>query len=133
MPDQFEAQSVLAVVERINRAWLDGRPADVNPYLHDSIVMVFPGFGGRITGREALVGGFVDFCSHAVVHDYRELDHHVDVVEGVAVVSYRYEMVYERSDARYRATGRDLWVLHGAAAEWVAVWRTMFDLNEVPA
>ena len=43
------------------------------------------------------------------------------------------EMLYERSAAQYRVTGRDLWVFAKKGAEWLAVWRTMLDLSETPA
>jgi hypothetical protein len=39
-------------------------------------------------------------------------------------------MVYERSDKSYHATGRDLWVFSENEGEWLAVWRTMLDLDE---
>jgi hypothetical protein len=29
--------------------------------------------------------------------------------------------------------GRDFWVFHREGAEWIAVWRTMFDLDEADA
>jgi hypothetical protein len=42
-------------------------------------------------------------------------------------------MVYERSGERYRATGRDLWVFGAQGNAWIAVWRTMLDMDEKPA
>ena len=44
-----------------------------------------------------------------------------------------YEMLYERSGKRSRATGRDLWVFVRQGGEWIAAWRTMLDLTEQPA
>jgi hypothetical protein len=55
------------------------------------------------------------------------------VVGDTGVVSFGYEMVYERSGKRNRATGRDLWVFVRQGGEWVAIWRTMLDLAEQPA
>jgi hypothetical protein len=71
--------------------------------------------------------------SHARVDDYRESNHHVDVVGDTAVVSFDYQMVYARSGERYRATDRDLWVFARHGGEWLAVWRTMLNLQEQPA
>ena len=120
-------------MRRINRAWLDGRPHDLVPLLHPDMVMVFPGFAGRGQGRDAIVAGFVDFCSNARVHSYHEGDVQVDVTGEAAVVSNTFEMVYDRSGERYCATGRDLWVFTKQDGEWVGAWRTMFDLAEKPA
>ena len=131
--------AVSAAIGRINRAWLERRPNDLVPLLHPEITMVFPGFAGRAQGREAIVAGFADFCRNATVHEYKEADHETDVIGDTAVTSFTYEMIYERSGERYRATGRDLWVFArssvggGGGGEWIAVWRTMLDLAEAPA
>ena len=122
-----------AAMDRINRAWLERRPADLPPLFHADVTMALPGFGGRVQGRDALMAGFEDFCRNAVVHDYRESNRGIDVVGDTAVVTFQYEMVYERLGQRYRVTGRDLWVFARQGGEWLAVWRTMLDMEERPA
>lgn len=117
-------------MQRINRAWLEKRPEDLAPLFDAEITFALPGFAGRVQGREALVAGFVDFCRNATVHEYREADFAADVIGDTAVVSFKYEMVYERSGNRYRATGRDLWVFRREGDGWIAVWRTMLDTAE---
>jgi len=133
MQSQTTRTAVSAAMQRINRTWLDGRPEDLVPLFHPDMTLVFPGFAGRAEGREAIVAGFVEFCRNATVHDYLEADHQADVVGDAAVASFAYEMVYERSGKRSRATGRDLWVFVRQGGEWVAIWRTMLDLAEQPA
>jgi len=132
MSDSAIQREVAAVLERINRAWLDRRPADLAAMFHPSLTMVFPGFGGRAIGREASISGFTDFCNHATVHEYIESGHQIDVIDNTAVATFVYEMVYERSGKRNRATGRDLWVFAKQQGEWLAIWRTMLDLAEQP-
>ena len=95
--------------------------------------MVFPGFVGRVQGRDALVAGFEDFRDNARLVDFRESEIDVDVAGHTAVVTFLYEMVYERSGQRYRATGRDMWIFERRGPEWLAVWRTMLDVQETPA
>jgi ketosteroid isomerase-like protein len=124
---------VLAAMARINKAWLERRLHELSPLLHPDITLVLPAFAGRAKGRDAIVAGFADFCESATVHNYREADHHADVIGDTGVVSFTYEMVYERSGEKSRATGRDLWVFARQADEWIAVWRTMLDLSEQPA
>jgi ketosteroid isomerase-like protein len=133
MADEPEHDDAAAVMRRINRAWLDGNVEDLVPMVHPQIVMVFPNFGRRVQGREQFLAGFRDFCQNAIIHEFREHEHQVDVAGDTAVVSFRYEMVYERSGKRNRSTGRDLWVFHKQGPGWVAVWRTMLDLQENPA
>ncbi len=133
MQTQTMQESVSAAMQRINRAWLDRRPDDLVPLLHPEMTLVFPGFAGRVEGRESIVAGFADFCGNATIREYREANHQAHVIGDTAVVSFTYEMVYERSGQRSRATGRDLWVFARQGGEWIAVWRTMLDLAEQPA
>ncbi len=125
--------SPAAVMRQINDAWLAGRVDDLAPFLHPEIAMVFPGWAGRGQGRDAFLAGFHDFCQNAKIHEFREEEHQVDIAGNTAVVTFRYEMLYERSGIRYRCSGRDLWVFEKHAGQWLAVWRTMLDTVENPA
>jgi hypothetical protein len=133
MADNAPRDQVSAAMRQINRVWLAGRVDDLVPLFHPEIVMVFPGFSGRVQGREGFLAGFSDFCQHARIHEFNETDHQVDVAGKTAVVSFRYEMVYERDAKRFRAVGRDLWVFEKQERDWIAVWRTMLEMEESPA
>jgi hypothetical protein len=128
----MDRDAVLDALQRINRTWLEGRPRDMAPLLHPDVVMVFPGFAGRAEGRDALIGGFVDFCDNAELHEYEESGHQIDVTGDTGVANYAFEMVYERSGVRSRSTGRDLWVFARQGGQWLAVWRAMLDIVERP-
>jgi len=41
-------EAVVGTVRRINRVWLEGQVEDLGPMIHPEIVMVFPGFAGRM-------------------------------------------------------------------------------------
>ena len=123
----------MEAMDRINQAWLENPPRDLYPLFHPEIVMVFPSMQGQVRGRDALVDSFVDFCENAQVSDYQERDHHVDVIGETGVASFRFSMVYERSGKRQRASGRDFWIFARQGGSWLAVWRTMFDVEEKPA
>ncbi|MGE3822267.1 MAG: nuclear transport factor 2 family protein [Isosphaeraceae bacterium] len=135
MSETTPLDEVAAVVERVKRSWLEGRPADLEALFHPRIVMALPGFGGKVAGREKLVAGFSDFCLNAKILEFTESDLQIDVVGNSAVATSVYDMIYEREGARHRATGRDLWVYGrtGAEGPWLAVWRTMLDSAEEPA
>src|SRR5205809_8068939 len=109
------------------------RVALVEPVAYQGAVMVFPGFAGRIQGRDAFIAGFRDFCENAIVHQFVQWGHQIDVAGETVVVNFGYEMFYERSAERYHATGRDLWVFAKHGTGWLAVWRTMLDVNETAA
>ena len=133
MSAESRREVAATTMRRINQAWLEGRVEDLAQWVHPEIVMVFPDFSGRIQGRDLFLAGFHDFCRNATIHEFHEHDQHVDLTDDTAVVTFRYEMVYERSAERYRATGRDLWVFQSRGGEWLAVWRTMLDLQETAA
>jgi uncharacterized protein (TIGR02246 family) len=120
MPDAQADEAVAATMKAINRAWLNGRPDELVPLFHPDVIMVFPGFAGRTAGRESVIAGFADFCSNAAVHEFHESDFQTDVVGDTAVAAFRYDMVYERSGEKYRATGRDLWVFGRDTGNWIA-------------
>jgi ketosteroid isomerase-like protein len=133
MTDEAERENAAAAMRRINRAWLDGKVEDLAPLVHPEIVMVFPGFTGRIQGREEFLAGFRDFCQNARIHEFQEHDYQVDIAGDTAVITFRYEMIYERSGERYHASGRDLWLFQDQANTWIAVWRAMLDIEEKAA
>jgi len=122
--------AVASVLDRINDAWTGGRPRDIGPVVHESIVMVLPDFQGRLEGRQTFVNGFVDFCEHARIVSFRQQDRQIDVVGSTAVVSFGFDILYERGGVKYRSTGRDFWVFEHAGETWLAVWRTMLDVQE---
>jgi uncharacterized protein (TIGR02246 family) len=130
---EADARAVADVLAQIDRAWLHGRPHDVAPLLHPAITMVLPGWAGRVEGRDANVAGFVDFCENAGVESYQPGEVQVDVAGETAVASFAFQMVYARDGARWRSTGRDLWVFERAGGQWLATWRTMLDVAEEPA
>ena len=133
MVDESKREDAATAMRQINRVWLDGQVQDLAPMVHSEIVMVFPDFAGRIQGREDFLAGFRDFIQNATIQEFREHDHQVDVAGDTAVVTFRYDMVYERSGERYRSTGRDLWVFQHQGLAWIAVWRTMLDMDESAA
>ena len=117
-------------MEAIKATWLENRPRDMLPYLHPDITLAFPGFGAMVRGRDLLVTTFVQFCNVARVVEYRESDLDVQVIGDTAVVTYRFDMIYEREKKREHSTGRDLWVFARHGDQWLAVWRTMLDVAE---
>ena len=127
-----EVASAAAVMRQINQAWQAGQLDQLASMLHGEIVMAPPGFDGRAQGRDAILAGFRDYCENATTLEFREHDLQTDVIGDVAIVTFRSNMVYERAGARSRAGGRNLWVFEKHSATWLAVWRTIFDMEEHP-
>jgi ketosteroid isomerase-like protein len=126
------SEAAWACVSEINGAWLSGFTERLAELFAPDVVMALPGFAGRVAGAAALIASFDDFSRSARVHRFDVVDRQVDVVRDSAVVSFAFDMDYERGGARYRSSGRDLWVLERSAEGWRALWRTMLELSELP-
>ncbi len=120
---------VHTVLASINAAWREGHPPSMREYLHPEIIMALPGFKESIHGREILVGSFEEFCKNARVVEYEESDEHIDVIEGCAIVTFKFRTLYERAAYRELSQGRDMWVFRQQQDRWIAVWRAMIELS----
>jgi uncharacterized protein (TIGR02246 family) len=125
-----DESAVRAVLSAINRAWRSGQPQSMAEHLDPEMTMVLLGFNGVVSGRSAFLAGFDEFCKNARVLEYLESDELIQVIGDCAFDSYRFDVLYERARYRERSRGRDLWVFKRAGDRWIAVWRTMFDLEE---
>src|ERR1700716_2308338 len=96
MVDESTREAAATAMRQINQAWLDGRVQDLASMVHSKIIMVVPDFAGRTQGRDEFLAGFRDFRQNATIHEFREYDHQVDVAGDTAVVTFRYDMLYER-------------------------------------
>jgi ketosteroid isomerase-like protein len=129
----MKSDDVAEALRKINRCWLEGRPHEMRQLLHPEICFLLPGGAGRISGQDAFITGFVDFCENARVVSFQEGEHQVDRFGDAAMATFHFEMVYERDGARYHTTGRDIWAFTHQSEHWLACWRTMVDVREEPA
>ena len=132
MGRESKHDAVAATMRRINQVWLDGHVEALAALVDPEIVMVPPGFSERTQGREGFLASFRDFCQSATIHQFHHYDERIDVAADTAVVTFRFDMIYQRSGESYYSTGRDLWVFQNRGGNWIAVWRTMLDLEERP-
>jgi ketosteroid isomerase-like protein len=123
---------VREAMENIQSAWRENRARDMIPHLHPDVVMALPGFAGVIKGRHILVTSFVEFSKSARVLQYGESNQNVEVVGDTAIVTFEFQMTYERGDYRGLSKGRDCWVFARDDDRWLAVWRTMMDVSDNP-
>ncbi len=119
------------VLSAINEAWRANTPLIMSQHLHPAVVMKFPGFSGEVVGRDALLASFVEFCTNARVLEYRENNEQISVIGDCAVASFQFEMLYKRAKYQEQSKGRDLWVFQRISGKWLAVWRTMMELEEI--
>lgn len=58
-------KEIRQVLNRINKAWLNGRPGELREYFHGDMVLVHPGLEGRAEGGETCVQSYKDFTGQA--------------------------------------------------------------------
>jgi ketosteroid isomerase-like protein len=126
--DESARAEIIGTIARINRAWRTGRVEEMVEAFHDDVVVVQPGFGTRVSGREACVGSYAEFAAAARVHAYDESEHAVDVWGDTAVATYRFRIEYEIEGKTYLETGQDLLVFIRTSDGWRVVWRTLAPL-----
>lgn len=124
---EIEVHGVLAA---INKAWRESQPMEMYEYLHPDITMALPGFKEKVVGRHTFLASFVEFCTNAQVIQYSESDESINVVGRVAIATTKFKMIYDRGQYRARSSGRDVWVFELTGDKWLAVWRTMIELEE---
>ncbi len=125
MTNEQVRDEVIETVRRINAAWLEGAPEDVEPFLHPDAVVVQPGFTVRSVGVHAAIDRYSEFRENATIRDFRESDHVVDTWEdATAVVTYRLELDYERDGETHHDVRTEIVVLMRAGDGWRATWRT---------
>jgi len=124
---EIQVHDVLAA---INKAWRNGQPMEMYEYLHPDITMALPGFKEKVIGRHTFLASFVEFCANAQVVQYSESDETINIIDKVAIATFRFKMVYDRVSYRAQSCGRDVWVFECVGNKWLAVWRTMLDLEE---
>lgn len=120
-----EREEIRGLVRSINEAWRNERLGELAGYLHDGMVMVFPGFSGRCAGKVACIDSYRAFARQAEVRSYDEDEVSIDLWDRTAVATYRFRIEYDMGGRTHRDEGRDVLVFNRGDDGWQAVWRTM--------
>ncbi|RPI18609.1 MAG: nuclear transport factor 2 family protein [Ignavibacteriae bacterium] len=127
---QTEEQSLLwEIVQQINDAWVNNKTEEIAVYFHPDITITGADLHEIMSGRDACVASYKDFVSNSVVNDYKESDPVINVFGSTAIVSYQFDIIYKMNEKTYSETGRDLFVFNKENDKWLAVWRTLVNLE----
>jgi hypothetical protein len=119
---------VASLIHDITRAWFENRVPDMRRWIHPDVVMVLPGFGASIVGREAFLQSFEEFLRQAVVREFQESEIEAVVWGATAVATFRFDVTYELNGREYRDAGLEIWVFSRDGESWLAVWRTQLAI-----
>lgn len=116
-------KEIRALLQKISEAWSKGNPDDLMKYFHEDLVILSPDLQRMGKGKQACAQSYKDFIARAVVHEYKEYDHTIDVWGDTALSIYAFDISYEMEGQTYRETGHDIFVYTREEKQWLVVWR----------
>jgi ketosteroid isomerase-like protein len=122
MDDTATIHDIEMMVKEMNRCWTAGwHEEQFRQYIHPDAVAIVPTSPGRLEGREAYVAGWRGFAHAAVIHEWRETDHKVQVYAGgkSAVVTYLFSITFATGTVKQTMQGRDMFFLVKEGRKWL--------------
>jgi general stress protein 26 len=129
MTDKADTQAktqIWEIVLTVNQICKEGQGFDrLGPLFHDRVVMVLPGFQRRAEGKATCLRYYEDACSRMVFHRLDGSDERINVWEDTAVVTYKYDCVWDFQGKTFTDDGHEIQVFVRDAKDWRMVWRTV--------
>ena len=125
-PDDETAREALrTIVRSINDHWRARRYDQIAGLLAEEVVLAAPGFGHRVTGREAYVKSYHDYDASAKTLEFSTGEPQIDLVGDTAVAVCPFDVTYEYGGTTYHERGHDILVFTRSSGTWKVAWRTM--------
>ena len=122
MDDTARIHAIEMMVKEMNRCWTAGwHEEQFREYIHPDAVAIVPTTPGRLEGRDAYVAGWRGFCEAAVIHEWKETDHKVQLYTGgkCAVVTYFFSITFAMGAQKQTMQGRDMFFLVKEGRRWL--------------
>jgi ketosteroid isomerase-like protein len=113
------------LIDRINRTWLKGEPADLIEFFHPDIVIQPPGDAPRVHGIDDCIASYEAFVRDAHFKRFTPGDAEIDVFGDTAIATYRYRIVYELAGATHDEAAGELLVFLRVGQRWRVAWRAL--------
>jgi hypothetical protein len=122
-------QQVREVIERMNRAWLEGTidelPGALAECFHPAMVIRGGDLEIHGAGREACIQSYLDFLQSAEIHRCVIEPAEIDLAGDSAMAVYGWEMTYEMEGQTHTEAGSDILALALVDGRWLITWRAM--------
>jgi ketosteroid isomerase-like protein len=105
----------------LNNTWIKGNPDKLKNYFHTDMVAITPTDKKRREGREACMADWTEFSRTAKIHSWKEIDPKIQIYGNTAVVTYYFEISFERGGQNIDFGGRDMYVFVMEGNRWWAV------------
>ena len=124
MDNTANTREIVDTLRAMNRCWTASwnEPA-FRQYIHPDAVAIVPTTPGRLEGQDAYVAGWRTFCNAAVIHEWIETDHKVQIYTGgkSAVVTYYFSITFAMGGQKLTMQGRDMFFLVKEGRKWLVV------------
>jgi len=117
------------LIDRVNDAWLGGRPSETAELFATDSQLVAPGLSTVITGRDAIVQTYIDTVAAITTDRFEVTDRMLSITDDTAVATYSYEISYRMGDSQHDERGQEILVLCRTDHTWKAIWRTQIPLT----
>jgi ketosteroid isomerase-like protein len=114
-------REVWETLRELNDTWTKGNPEDLINYFHVDMVAITPTDRKRREGREACVADWVEFAKTAKIHGWKEMDPRIQIYGNVAVVTYYFDISFEKNGQTTSFGGRDMFIFVKEGGRWWAV------------
>ncbi len=105
----------------LNNTWVNGNPGELKNYFHTDMVAITPTDKKRREGREACMADWTEFSKTAKILSWNEIDPKIQIYGNTAVVTYYFEISFERGGENIDFGGRDMYVFVREDNRWWAV------------
>lgn len=122
MDDSVRIREIETMVREMNRCWTAGwHEEPFRQYIHPDAVAIVPTTPGRLEGRDAYVAGWRGFAEAAVIHEWKETDHTVQLYARgkCAVVTYFFSITFAMGTVKQTLQGRDMFFLVKKGRKWL--------------
>jgi hypothetical protein len=124
-----DEQAISDLIDRMNRAWLEGAiedlPAALDGCFHPAMVIRGGDLQVNAAGKEACIQSYLDFLGSADVHRCMIDAPEIDLAGDTAMAVYGWEMTYESEGQTYEEAGSDILALARSDGGWLITWRAM--------
>ena len=123
--DDVVKRNVWHTVQSINRhiAFTENMDS-LALFIHDDMVMFYPGTKNRLEGKESIIKSYRDYASYAETIKLEETDPVIQLYnnKNTAIVSYYFELVIKTPEGKIQTFfGKDMYTLIKENDRWYAV------------
>ena len=135
MDETRKKREIETMIREMNRCWTESwHEEKFRQYIHPDAVAIVPSEPGRLEGRDAYVAGWRGFAETAVIHEWKETEHLVQMYAAgkAAVVTYLFTITFATGTAKQTMRGRDMFFLVKEGRKWL-VAADQFSPEPAPA